>query len=76
MSTEALQEAIEKASSQAALARSIAELSGKPCKQAHVWNWLHRDKRVPPQFAPFIEQATGVSRARLCPDFPWGPVAA
>ena len=74
MSTEALIEAIEKAKGQAALARVIAQLSGEPCKQAHVWNWLHRDQRVPPEFAPYIEKATGVSRVRLCPGFPWGPV--
>lgn len=76
MSTEALQEAIEKAGSQTALAKAVAELSGRPCKQAHVWNWLNRDKRVPPELAPYIEQATGVSRVALCPEFPWGPVAA
>lgn len=74
MSTEALLEAIEVAKGQSKLARAVAELSGKPCTQAHVWNWLNRDERTPPEFAPYIEKVTGVSRERLCPDFPWGPV--
>lgn len=55
----ALEEAVEVAGSQAELARRVKK------KQSHVWNWLHRDKRVPADMAIPVEQATGVSRHKL-----------
>lgn len=68
MSTElkALRRAVEIAGGQTALAKKI----GGGVKQAHVWNWLHRDKRVPAEFTIKIERATnGEVRAReLRPD--------
>ena len=49
--------------------RALAEICG--ARYGNVWNWLHRDKKVPPQYAPGIEAQTGVSKQDLCPDFPW-----
>lgn len=58
----ALKEAIRLAGSQAELARRIGK------KQAHVWNWLNRDGRIPAEAVLPIESATGVSRSELRPD--------
>lgn len=58
----ALQEAIEKAGSQTALAAVI----GEGVKTGHLFYWLQRGA-VPERHCPVIEQATGVSRKRLCP---------
>lgn len=68
MSQSALQKAVEVAGSQAELARRIGK------KQAHVWNWLHRDNEVPAEAAIPIETATGgkVTRHDLRPDI-FGP---
>lgn len=68
MSQSALERAIEAAGSQAELARRIGK------KQAHIWNWLNRDKCVPAEVAIPIEQATEgkVTRHDLRPDI-FGP---
>lgn len=60
----ALEKAVELLGSQAELARKIGK------KQAHVWNWLHRDRRVPADMAMKIETATDgrVTRHDLRPD--------
>jgi DNA-binding transcriptional regulator YdaS (Cro superfamily) len=60
----ALARAIEIAGGQTALARAIE------CKQAHVWNWLNRDKCVPAEKCRAIEAATNgqVTRYELRPD--------
>lgn len=62
--TKALQKAIDIIGTQ----RGLAELV--EAKQGHVWNWLHRDKRVPPNKAIPIEVATdgAVTRHDLRPD--------
>lgn len=62
MSIAALELAVERAGSQTALAR----LLGK--KQSHVWNWLHRDRKIPADMVLPIERVTGVSRHELRPD--------
>ena len=77
MSTTALSKAIDTLGGQAALARVLAERTGKPIRQGHIWAWLHRTKKVPPELAPHIEMATEsagnrVGREELCPTFPWG----
>jgi DNA-binding transcriptional regulator YdaS (Cro superfamily) len=60
---EALREAIKIAGSQNALATALG------ISQAHIWNWLNRDKLVPPaKYVLDIERVTGVSRHRLRPD--------
>lgn len=59
---EALLEAIKIAGSQSALAKALGK------KQAHVWFWLNEAKKFPPAVAVQIEEATGVSRQRFCPD--------
>ncbi len=81
MSNQALECAIETLGGQAALARILAVRTGKPIRQGHVWAWLNRTNKVPPEIAPHIEAATEeagkrVSRQKLCPDFPWGPAAS
>ncbi|WP_406586524.1 helix-turn-helix domain-containing protein [Asaia lannensis] len=60
----ALQQAIDLVGGQSALAR----LLGK--KQAHVWWWLHKSKRVPAEVACSIEAATAgqITREALRPD--------
>lgn len=68
MITEALTQAIEIAGGQAALARALAQRTGKPIRQGHIWAWINRSKRVPPELVLAIEAATGVSRHELRPD--------
>jgi DNA-binding transcriptional regulator YdaS (Cro superfamily) len=60
----ALEKAVEIAGSQAELARRLGK------KQAHIWNWLHRDKQVPAECVLAIESATdgAVTRYDLRPD--------
>lgn len=56
----ALLRAIEIADgSQAELARRLREIKKNPrIKQAHIWNWLNRDKKVPAAMVLAIETAT------------------
>lgn len=77
MSIRALERAIDTMGGQAAMARTLAERTGKPIRQGHVWAWINRTKKVPPEIAPHIEAATEekgkrVGREELCPNFPWG----
>jgi DNA-binding transcriptional regulator YdaS (Cro superfamily) len=60
----ALKEAIDKAGSQTALAGLI----GEGVKTGHLYYWLQQGV-VPERHCPVIEQATGVSRKRLCPSW-------
>jgi DNA-binding transcriptional regulator YdaS (Cro superfamily) len=60
----ALTEAIGKAGSQTALAEAI----GEDVKTGHIYYWLKAGV-VPERHCPVIEQATGVSRKRLCPSW-------
>ena len=59
---------IEKAAkicgSQVALAKAVGKT------QRHVWNWIHRDKKIPAEYVIPIEKATNgqVSRHELRPD--------
>lgn len=78
MSIKALERAIDILGGQAATARILAERTGKPIRQGHVWAWINRTKKVPPEMAPHIESATSdvgkmVTREQLCPEFPWAP---
>lgn len=61
-----MQRAVRIVGGQAALARAC----GKGCKQQHVWNWLHRDRKIPAEFVLSIERATRglVTRHQLRPD--------
>lgn len=72
---DALEQAISIAGTQAELARRIATAE-RPIKQQHVWNWLKRDKKVPPEVVLDIERETGVSRHKLRPDIYPEEVAA
>jgi len=62
----ALERAVELAGGQTALARQL----GGPVKQGHVWNWLNRDGKAPPEYVFKIERATGgkVRARELRPD--------
>lgn len=64
MARKPLEKAIAEVGSQAELARRIGK------KQAHIWNWLNRDKCVPAEAVLLIEQATGgkITRHELRPD--------
>ena len=63
MNTQLIQ-AIEKAKhTQASLAREL----GVTAQVVH--NWVKRG--VPPERAPELEKILGVSKQKLCPDFPW-----
>lgn len=64
----ALERAIKQTGGQAALARRLAVLTGKPIRQGHVWAWLNRTHRVPAEIVLQVEQASGVSRHDLRPD--------
>ena len=64
MGRDKLLEAVEWAGGQSALARLIG------VQQPHVWNWIHRDKKLPLERAVAIERVTGglVTAASLRPD--------
>jgi len=57
-----LERAIEAAGSQDALARKLGT------SQQRIWNWLHRDRRIPAEVVLPIERETGISRHELRPD--------
>ena len=59
---EALQDAVTRAGSQAALAR-ICEVS-----TTAVWKWLQSSKRMPAEYVLKTESAVGISRHDLRPD--------
>ena len=69
MKKEALQAAIEHLGGQRSLARELTK-RGIPVEQAHVWNWLHRNKEVPAHVCPHLECITEgvVTREQLRPD--------
>ena len=62
----ALTKAIDKAGSQAELARLIGAAG-----QSTVGNWLHRGGIVPVEYCARVEKATGVTRKELRPDDYW-----
>lgn len=64
MTTSALGRAISICGSQSALARACGK------KQAHVWWWLNRSKRVPAEHVIAVERATEgkITRSDLRPD--------
>jgi DNA-binding transcriptional regulator YdaS (Cro superfamily) len=60
-----LRAAIEAAGGQAALARTLAERTGEPIRQGHIWAWLNRSRRVPAEMVLHVEAVTGVARHQL-----------
>lgn len=52
MDNKALFKAVSVVGSQTALARKCGVI------QQHVWNWIHRDNRVPAEFALKVAEAT------------------
>lgn len=67
---EHLARAVELAGGQTELARKLRSLTGRPYKQAHVWNWLNRGDKLPPEIVIPIETIIGgaVNRSQLRPD--------
>ncbi len=66
---EALKKAVRVLEGQSATAKVCAGT----VKQGHVYNWLNRDKKLPPQYALKIQRATAdkgeeVRASELCPD--------
>lgn len=57
-----LEKAISVAGGQCALARLLG------LRQSHIWNWLHRECRIPAERVLDVERITGVSRCDLRPD--------
>ena len=68
--SEALQKAIAIAGGQSALARLLSNICGKNIRQAHIFNWLNRDKEIPAEYVIPIEIAVKklVTRYELRPD--------
>lgn len=62
MEHESLKKAVKIMGSQTALGKAIGK------SQAHVWAWLHRDKRAPAEQVIAIEKVSGVPRYELRPD--------
>ncbi len=72
----ALLSAIALCGGQAALARRLTRLLGAPVSQQRIWNALHRDQSIPPEWCMGIERATAgrVTRHQLRPDlYPMEP---
>lgn len=71
MANRHLVKAVKLAGGQAPLARKLSERLNRPFKQAHVWNWLHRDGApLPAEVVIPIEEITDgqVTRHQLRPD--------
>ena len=75
-----MNEQIEKAANilggQTATAKLLAECTGEKIVQGNIWSWINRTGTVPPDIAPYFEALTAkkgerISKAMLCPDFPW-----
>lgn len=65
-----IEQAVELVGSQTELAARLSAATGRVVRQQHVWNWLHRDEKAPPEFCRAIEAATEgkVTRYDLRPD--------
>lgn len=69
----ALDRAVKLAGGQTALANKVNEIvkgtGVKPITQRHVWNWLHRDRKVPAEYAIPIEKVVDrkIYCHQLCP---------
>lgn len=52
---------------------ATANICGGTVRQQHVYNWLNRDKKLPPRYALKIQKATAekgqeIRASSLCPD--------
>ena len=73
--TEALQEAITRAGSQAELCRLITAnmpARDKPVVGANIYNWLKNG--TPADYCPIIEKVTGVQCEHLRPSTDWAQI--
>lgn len=66
----AVRRAVEVCGSQRELARRLAADTSQPIAQAHVWGWLNRTSRFPPELCAPFERVTGglISKFDLRPD--------
>jgi DNA-binding transcriptional regulator YdaS (Cro superfamily) len=65
MGKHAIKKAVKVAGGQTALARKLGVTQGL------VWQWLNHADSDPLNFAPAIEQETGVKCEELCPQVAW-----
>lgn len=67
-----LERAVAIAGSQSALASALSNPSRK-VTQAHIWNWLNRNKGIPAEICPSIERVTAgqVTCEQLAPNVEW-----
>lgn len=72
---EALEKAVAASGGQSGLAAKLSTAE-KPIAQGHVWYWLRRLQKAPPNQVLAIEAATGVSRHELRPDIYPPPAAS
>lgn len=65
---EALRKAVKLAGGQTQLADALSKRTNHPIKQAHVWNWLNRSKRLPERYALHVEAILDgkVKASQLC----------
>jgi DNA-binding transcriptional regulator YdaS (Cro superfamily) len=76
MEHEHIRAAVDLVGTQKRLAALLAERSKRPIGQGHIWGWLKRRKRVPPEMALHIEALSvelgqKIAREDLCEHFPW-----
>lgn len=66
----ALEQSIKQLGGQTALANALNEFLNKreQVKQAHIWNWLNRDSKVPADKVILMEKVTGIPRYEFRPD--------
>lgn len=76
----ALERAVAAAGGQSAfadaLSKRLAERGVESVSQPRVWNWLKRDKKAPPEFAPDIHALYGIPVEELAPEVDWSAVRA
>ena len=69
-SRDSIKQAVLIAGGQSALARKLHQTTGHHYRPGHVWLWLNRNKKIPPEVAIPIERITDglVTRFDLLPD--------
>lgn len=72
----ALQTAIAGFPTKAGFRKSLSAAVGKPISNARIQNWLNRDKKVPAEICPHIEQISGIPCEALNTDMDWKLVHA
>lgn len=68
---QALQSAIAGFPTKAGFRKSLSAAVGKPISNARIQNWLLRDKKVPAEICPHVEQISGIPCEALNTDMDW-----